>query len=424
MSFAVLIVRQIHWIPNMSYNSPFTGTVIQPTDVSYRAITLTENTQLQWPINGNATDDYAARIMEVSASSAGLELWMPPANQTSVGNDALIRNVGSYAFTVKDYDGTNTIYSISAGNVEYIYITDNPDEQGTWGKIAFGTGTSSADAATLAGYGLLASGTTLNQSSPVTTFSNSFTATASDRASLYVWTAGAGTLTLPLASSVGNNWFIQARNAGTGLLTVACSGSDTFNSSASVGLQPGDSCLIACSGGDFYSVGLGKSTQFNFSQLVKTVSSGTYTLTSSEASNVIQKYVSVGDLTGNVTIIVPPTIQVYYIQNATTGGASAFTVTISTGLGSVAAINPGQQATLICDSQNLVNANTILAGSTSISLINGSVGSPAMNFALETSTGIYRAGTGEFDISVLGVKQFSLTSSGATIPNGIAGGTF
>jgi hypothetical protein len=408
----------------MSYNSPFTGNVIQPTDVSYRRITLTADLQLEWPINGTTTDSAAARIMEVSTASAANELWMPPANQTSVGNDALIRNVGAVSVTVKDYTGANTIVTIAAGQAQYIYIVTNATTAGTWGIIAFGTGTSSADAATLAGYGLMASGLTLNQSSPVTTFSTSYTATAADRAELYVWTSGAGTLTLPLAATVGNNWFIQVRNAGTGLLTVACSGSDVFNASATVGLQPGDSCFIASSGSAFYSVGLGKSTQFNFSQLVKVVATGSYTLTSSEASNVIQKYTSACDLTGNVTILVPPTIQVYYIQNATTGGASAFTVTISTGSGSTATLSAGQQATLICDSVNLVNANTVLAGSTSISLISGSVGSPSMNFAAETSTGIYRAGSAEFDIAILGVKQFGLTASGAVIPSGLAGGTF
>ena len=408
----------------MSFNSPFTGNVIQPTDVSYREITITNtDLQLEWPINGTTTGDVAARIMEVATTGVS-ELWMPPANQTSVGNDALIRNTGGENFTVKDFAGINTIVTVLPGEAQYIYITDNSTEEGVWGIIAFGTGTSSADAATLAGYGLMASGLTLNQSSPVTAFSSNYVAVAADRAALYVWTAGAGTLTLPLASVAGNNWFMQVRNAGTGLLTVTCAGSDVFNSSATVGLQPTDSCLIACSGTAFYSVGLGKNTQFNFSQLVKTVATGSYTLTSSEASNVIQKYVSSGDLTGNVTIIVPPTIQVYYIQNATTGGASSYTVTISTGSGATAAINAGQQATLICDSVNLVNANTILAGSTSISLINGTVGSPAMNFASETSTGIYRAGTGEFDISILGVKQFGLTASGAFIPSGLAGGTF
>jgi hypothetical protein len=408
----------------MSYNSPFTGNVIQPTDVSYSRITLTTDLQLEWPINGTTTDSAAARIMEVSTASTANELWMPPANQASVGQDALIRNVGAVSVTVKDYTGVNTIVTVAAGQAQYIYIVTNATTAGTWGIIAFGTGTSSADAATLAGYGLVASGLTLNQSSPVTTFSSSYSAVAADRAALYAWTGGAGTLTLPLASVVGNNWFMQVRNAGTGLLTVACSGSDVFNSSATVGLQPSDSCLIASSGTAFYSVGLGKSTQFNFSQLVKTVATGSYTLTSSEASNVIQKYVSSGDLTGNVTIIVPPTIQVYYIQNATTGGASSYTVTISTGSGSTATISAGQQATLICDSVNLVNANTVLAGSTAISLINGSVGAPSLNFASETSTGIYRAGSGEFDIAILGVKQFALLATGAVIPSGLSGGSF
>ena len=405
----------------MSFNSPFTGTVIQPTDVSYRAITLSANTQLNWPINGNATTDYTARIMDVTATTTGLSMYMPPANQTSVGNDALIRNVGSNAFTVKDYAGTNTIITIPAGTVQYIYIQTNADTQGTWGKIAFGTGTSSADAATLAGYGLLATGLTLNQSSPITTFATSYTAVAADRAAMYVWTGGAGSLTLGLASTLGNNWFMRVRNAGTGLLTIPCSGGNQFNGSSSVGLQPGDSCLIACSGAAFYSVGLGKNTQFNFSQLVKTVSTGSYTLTSSEASNVIQKYVSSGDLVGDVTVIVPPTIQVYYVQNATTG---AYTVTISTGGGATATISAGQQATLICDSVNLVNANTVLAGSTAISLIDGSVGAPALNFSSEVTTGIYRAGTGEFDIAILGVKQFALTAAGLAIPSGINGGSF
>ena len=83
----------------MSYNSPFTGNVVQPTDVAYRAITLSANLQLEWPINGNATDDYAARIMEVTATTTGLLLEMPPANQASVGNDALIRNVGADTFS-------------------------------------------------------------------------------------------------------------------------------------------------------------------------------------------------------------------------------------------------------------------------------------------------------------------------------------
>ena len=409
----------------MSYNSPFTGNVIQPTDVSYSRITLTTDLQLTWPINGSLTDDAAARIMEVSTASSANELWMPPANQASVGQDALIRNVGAVTLTVKDYLGLNTIVTVAAGEAQYIYITTNATTAGTWGIIAYGIGSSGADAATLAGYGLLAIGQTLNQSQPVTTFASSYTALTIDRSSTYVWTGGAGTLTLSLASTLGDNWFMFVRNSGTGALTVTGISGDLINGSASIALQPTDSCIIVCSGVQFYTVGLGKSTQFAFTQLSKAVTTGTYTLTSSEASNVIQKYT--GALSGNVTIIVPSTVQVYYMVNATTG---PYTVTISTGSGSSAILTAGTQATLVCDSVNLFNANTILAGSSTVSLNNGSVGAPSLNFSSETTTGIYRAASGEFNIAILGVLRSTLSASGLAIvgtgnfTGGISGGVF
>ena len=58
----------------MSFNSPFTGQVIQPTDVSYRDITLSADGTLTWPINGSVTDNAAARIMDVTSLSSGLVL--------------------------------------------------------------------------------------------------------------------------------------------------------------------------------------------------------------------------------------------------------------------------------------------------------------------------------------------------------------
>ena len=412
----------------MSFNSPFTGNVVQPTDVSYRRIILTTDLQLEWPINGTTTDDAAARIMEVSTVSAANELWMPPANQASVGQDALIRNVGAVAVTVKDYTGANTIVTIAAGQAQYIYIVTNATTAGTWGIIAFGIGSSGADAATLAGYGLLAIGQTLNQSQPVTTFSTNYTALTTDRSNTYVWTGGAGTLTLSLAATLGDNWFMFLRNGGTGALTLAGTGGNTINGSASIILQPTDSAIIVCSGTTFYTVGLGKNTQFAFTQLTKAVTSGTVTLTAAEASNVVQKYT--GTLTGNVTVVVPQTVQVYYVQNATNGTASNFTVTLSTGVGSNATIASNQQATLICDSVNLVNANTVLAGSSSIGLINGTVSSPALYFASEPTTGLYRNSSGEFNTAILGVLRSTLSATGLAIvgtgnfTGGVSGGAF
>jgi hypothetical protein len=413
----------------MSFNSPFTGNVVQPTDVSYRRIILTADLQLTWPINGSTTDDAAARIMEVSTASSANELWMPPANQASVGQDALIRNVGAVSVTVKDYTGANTIVTIAAGEAQYIYIVTNATTVGTWGIIAFGIGSSGADAATLAGYGLIAIGQTLNQSQPVTTFSSNYTALDSDRSNTYVWTGGAGTLTLSAASTLGDNWFMFLRNGGTGALTVSGTGGNTINGSGSLIFQPSDSAIIVCSGSTFYTVGLGKNTQFAFTQLTKAVTSGTYTLTAAEASNVVQKYT--GTLIGNVTIVVPATVQVYYVQNATVGGAGAFTVTLTTSSGgSTATIASNQQATLICDSVNLVNANTVLAGSSSIGLVNGTVSSPALYFGSEPTTGIYRAASGEFNTAILGVLRSTLSATGLAIvgtgnfTGGVSGGAF
>jgi hypothetical protein len=243
-----------------------------------------------------------------------------------------------------------------------------------------------------------------------------------------VWTGGAGTLTLSSASTLGDNWFMFLRNSGTGALTVAGTGGDTINGSASLIFQPADSAIIVCSGSTFYTVGLGKSTQFAFTQLTKAVVSGTYTLTSAEASNVIQKFT--GTLTGNVTVIVPQTVQVYYIQNATTAGGYTFTISTGVGGSSAATIASNQQATLICDSVNLVNANTVLAGSSSIGLVNGSVVAPALYFASEVNTGVYRAASGEFNTAILGVLRSTLSATGLAIvgtgnfTGGVSGGVF
>jgi len=412
----------------MSFISPFTGNVIQPTDVSYRSVTLSANTQLFWPINGGVTDNVAARIMDVTATTAGLSLLMPPANQASVGQDALIRNIGANAFTVKDAAG-NSIASVAPSASRYIYITTNATIAGTWGNIAFGVGSSNVDAGALAGYGLKAIGNTLNAAHSVTTFSSNYTALDSDRAASYVWTSGAGTLTLTSATTLGNDWFMMLRNGGTGTLSVAPSGGNLINGAASISLQPSDSCIICCSGVAFYTVGLGRNTQFNFTQLTKAVTSGSYTLTSSEASNVVQKYT--GTLSGNVTVTLPQTVQVYYITNQTNGTGAGYTITFTTGGGGGTAVVPaGQQVILLCDSINLLNASTIAAGASNVSLASGTVSVPSLNFSAESSTGIYRPASGEFGIAILGVNLFNLSATGLTISGtgtftgGISGGVF
>jgi hypothetical protein len=411
----------------MSYNSPFTGQVIQPTDVSFRAFNLNADVALSWPLNGNATDNYAARIMQVTPNASGRKLYMPPANQTSVGTDALIRNMTAYSFDVVDFDG-NIIITVASGKAQYIYITANPNTAGTWGVIDFGAGTSSADAATLAGLGLVAVSTTLNQAHPSSSFANGYTFLASDRAQTKVWAGGTGTVTLPPVASVGNDWFMLLKNNGTGTLTLDCNSSETIDGGLTKNYAPSESSFVICTGTEFVTVGYGVSADFAFTALVYPVTSGAYSLTSSEASNTIQEFV--GILSGNVTVSYPPVINFYVVSNQTTDNGYSLILTTGVSGGSNAVIPPGQQATLICDGTNFLNANTVQAGATSISLVNGTVGTPAMNFGAETSTGIYRPGAGELAISILGTQRAKVSASGLTVAgtgtftSGVQGGAF
>lgn len=410
-----------------SYISPFTGDVVVPTDVSYASYTLTIDLQLVWPANGSVDNNVAARIMDIQAASSVPLLKMPPATQCSVGTDALIRNVGAFAITVTDTNG-NTIVSVAAGTARYIYVTNNSTSSGVWGIFTFGTGTSVADAATLAGLGLLASGLTLNQSHPVITLTANYTFQSTDRAQVLAWPTSGGTTNafLPLASSLSNNWFTLLKNNGTGTLLLNTTSSELLDGTASAKtFQPGDSAFIVCTGNSYITIGYGTSTDFSFTALTKVVTTGSYTLTASEASNTIQKYT--GALTANVNVFFPPVVNLYVISNQTTG---AFTLTIGTTLGTTVSIATNTQATLICDGTNFLNANTSTISGTNISMVDGTVSNPAVFFASESNTGVFRPAAGQYGIAILGALVSSTTASGLAITGtgnftgGVSGGVF
>lgn len=403
-----------------TYTNPYTAQTISPSQVGYEELTISTNTELQWPINGNTTD-VVANIIEVTATVASLELMMPPATQVSVGQSALIRNIGSNSFTVVDQDG-NTIVSIASGIAEYIYVTDNTTVDGTWETVTFGAGTSSANAATLAGFGLQAISTTLNTATPVTAISSNYLISNVDRSSILVWTGGAGTFTLPGASSVGESWFIVAKNNGTGILTITPSGSDTIDSQANAQLQIEESFVLVSDGTNWVSYAYGQSAQFFFTQLTKVVTGGTVTLTAAEGANIIQEYT--GTLTSNCTVILPPTVQLYSLKNSTTG---SFTLTFSTGVmgGTTLALPQNQTIIAICDGTNVYSAQTATTSFiTSLTLGNGSAAAPSLNFFGDTATGLYLAGSHQLGFAINGVSAGSLTASGLLLPVGVAGGQF
>jgi hypothetical protein len=411
----------------MSFISPFTGDVIQPTDVSFRRFTMAANTTLSWPINGNVTGDYAARIMEVQATPVGLSLFMPPANQTSVGTDALIFNYGSNAFTVKDSSG-GTIITINAGEAQYIYVTTNANAAGTWGVIAFGAGSSGGNASSLAGLGLLAVASTLNQSHPVSAIASGYTFVSGDRAQLKVWSGGAGSITLPIANSLGNNWFTLLKNNGSGTLSISTSGSQLIDGQLNKQYNPGEASLIICTGTEYLTVGFGINANFGFNVLVKSVTGGAVALTASEASNIVQEYV--GNLTANVTVTYPPIVQLYIISNQTVDNGFNLVITTGTVGASSVTVPPGQQVTVFCDGTNFLNANTVQVGASFFQLLDGNLSTPSISYVNEPNTGMYRPGGGQNGFSILGALVMLINSSGivvtgtGTFSGGISGGTF
>lgn len=411
----------------MTYTSPFTGNVIIPTDVSYQDISLTQNETLVWPFFATNNDLYVSRIIDLSSDASGRTLTMPAADQASVGSDSLLNNFGSYDIDILDNDG-GAICTVPAGKAQYIYITDNSSAAGVWGVLAFGATTSNANAATLAGLGLVASANTLNQSHPASSISNGDTFTSTDRAQTKIWASGAGSVTLPSVISLGNNWFTLLKNNGTGTLTVNCTGGDNIDGNPTKDFSPDESAFIICTGASFVSVGYGKNSNFAFSSLVKPVTSGTYVITPSEAANTIQVYT--GTLSGNVIAEYPPAVNLYVISNQVVDNGYSLTITTGVVGGADAIIPPGQQVTLICDGTNFLNANTIQAGATNISLINGTVSTPSLNFASETSSGLYRPGAGQMEFAILGSNVLQINASGisvtgtGTFSSGISGGVF
>lgn len=410
-----------------TYNSPFAGDVVQPTDVSYAAFSMSTDLVLAWPINGNSTSDVAARIMGITTLDANLKIYMPPANQVSVGQDALINLSGAYAVDVVSCNGT-AICTVPVGKSQYIYVTDNTTEDGTWDVIDFGATTSTANAATLAGAGLLAIGNTLNQSHPTMGAGVAQTFNAANRAQTVVWNGGVSYGALATSGTLGDNWFMLFKNNGTGTYTINCTGSDTIDGAISKDFQPNESAFIICTGSSFVTVGYGVSNQFTFTALVKPVTTGSYTLTNNEASSVIQEFV--GTLTGNVTIVYPEVVNIYVIANQTVAGGYSLTITTGAIGASTVTVPPGQQATLVCDGTNFFNANTVQAGATTLSLVNGSAASPSLNFAFELNTGMYRPAAGEIGFSILGTNLLTLSATGilvggtGTFTGGIGGGAF
>lgn len=300
----------------MSYTDIFGGKEINPSDLSYGFYPITTDLTLVWPVDAAEGANVAFSKMDIQALGGGLSVFLPSATQQSVGQDFLINNVGVSAFTVKDSVG-NTIISISSGQQFYLYLTDNSTSAGVWRVVQFGVGMSAAIASALAGAGLRANITRLDQNLPTTPLNGDYTLGVNDRATVVENTGGAVTYTFPNANTLGNGWFVYVINAGTGIITLTPSAGTIDGGSTKI-INPGESCAVFSDNTNYRTLGYGRSLVTTVTAAAIDVSGGgTINLTAPQVSAQVQDFT--GALPGNTIVQYGAVVGYWFVYNNTTG---------------------------------------------------------------------------------------------------------
>jgi hypothetical protein len=400
-----------------TFTSPFTGTVVVPTDVSYYALSFSTNTQLVWPAVVNGEQVPAARIMDCVASGGGLTILLPDATQGAVGTDILMRNLGLHDFVVTDADGGQSV-TVAVGKSRYFYLTNNASLGGTWANVEFAAGTSYADAATLQGAGLTTVSGQLATTQNIVNVSISPVITDTSRASTFVWNSGAGTFLLPTVGSLSTGWYIGFRNAGTGSLTILTQGSTLINGQSSIIANPGDSGFIVydVSSGNFVTVGLTAAANVTFTSAtydVDSIAGDTFSLVT--YAPIIQNYIAqTGSRTTNLTITLPATTQIYIFINATGHADYVLDFVIEGSSSPPLTVTTGNIATVLSDGQSLYLLTS--SASNIFYAVNGIPAAPSYSFLNDNTTGMYLPGLNILGLAANGVEIIDINNTNTLQP--------
>ena len=342
-----------------SYTNVFGGNTINPTMLSYAAYTTAVDLDLVWQFEALDGSDVMAAKLDVTTSVASLSITFPKASLVSVGQDVLIRNVGANTFSILDFSGA-TLGTVASGEAWYFYLTDNSTDAGTWESVEFGAGTSSASAASLAGYGLAAVLTRLNQNLPTTALLGNYTFSVSDCATVIRSGGGALAWTFPAATTLGGGWFVYIINAGTGTLTLTPSGSDTIDGDATKALQPDESCIVFCDGSNFNTLGYGRAITSTITAQSISIAGGAGTTTLSTVQKSAQVQNFTGAITGNRIVEYGVGAGYWFVYNNTSGAYSVTFRTDSSDAGCV--VSQGSFSIIRSDGANMDVAFSATSG--------------------------------------------------------------
>jgi len=400
-----------------TFTSPFTGNVVQPTDVSYYALNFSSNTQLYWPTVVNPTQVPAARIMDCVASVDGLIILLPDATQGAVGSDILFRNLGAHAFTVTDAAGAESI-TVAVGAAKYVYLTNNTTLGGTWSNIAFGVGTSYADAVTLQGAGLTTVSGQLATTQNVVDITATPTLNDLSRASTFNWNAGAGVINLPVPSTLSTGWYIGFRNSGGGALSITPVSPALINGQAAITANPGDSGYVIYDSntGNFITVGYTSPSNLTFTSAtydVDNIPGSSLSLVS--FAPIIQTYIAqTGSRTTTLTVTLPAITQLYVLVNNTNQTGYNVNFTVSGSSQPPLVLAAGAIVVVLSDGLNLY---VLTQSSTGIYYAaNGTAALPSFSFNNDTHTGMYLAGTSVLGLSANSTEIINIDNSNILQP--------
>lgn len=269
----------------------FGGNPVQPSSVDYHFYDgFTSPLQLVWPSSFVDTETTQATVMQFNAQGAGKSVYMPQANQVGKGTSCIAYNMGTDPIDFYDFNGDTLLFTIDAGIAQWICVSGNDDEQGEWLTFVYGAGTSSADAGSLAGFGLISlpvtgEVNTLNtQFQGVEAISSPNTISADNRAQLVVVIPGGEIINLP--GDMLNGFFFLLYNASGVIVTVNAPPGGSINGESSITLIPGRSCIVCYTIIDkYYTIGLESTEAQTLSLLTLPVTGSSIDLTQQQLLN-------------------------------------------------------------------------------------------------------------------------------------------
>lgn len=324
----------------------FGGNPVIPSQVQYALYTLSSTpTQFQFANDYASGPFILACYNEIIATADGQVLILPDGIQGSVGIAGNFINKGTHYFQIEAFDGTLLLVVYPATDTipghfpaYQLYLTNNATTPGTWHSLIIGGTGSSAQAAQLAGLGLvqLPNGPsgfiTLNTNSPVIAQNADFALNPTYRASVINVSGGIqATLENPAEP---NGFYFDIINNATNPFTLVCAG-NLINNQTTLTLPQGASARIASNGTNYWGYNLAQGAVGSAGILIWPGQTGGTVLLSRQILEDFTTILFTGNLTSNLFVLLDNTIEGQWnIGNFTDGGAS-FNVAQNDGSGGV-----------------------------------------------------------------------------------------